>query len=954
MWPSALDLTAYCYIFFPLARDYDPMNSPEKLKDTLNLPKTDFPMRANAVEREPARMKHWEDSGVYAKMQQRNANGTPFVLHDGPPFTNGDVHVGTALNKILKDSILRYKNAKGFRTPYIPGWDCHGLPIEHKVTKKLRASKVDFDSVQLRQECEEFSKSYIETQRAQFKRLGVLADWEKEYRTMNPAYEAEILRTFADFVDQGLVYRSKKPVYWSIPCQTALAEAEIEYQDHVSPSIYVRFQLQGEPNNTYLVIWTTTPWTLPANLAVAVHPRETYCKVETEGSSYWIAQPRVEEFVKECGLENVFTTETCLGSDLAGQIATHPFINRDSKVVSAEYVTMDTGTGCVHIAPGHGLDDYLTGLEHGLEIYCPLDDGGKYLDDGEIPEELVGVSVLEKADGSKANQVVLEILTEKGALLARKNHHHQYPHCWRSKSPVIFRAMDQWFVSLDQDGLRGRCIDGLKDVSFTPEWGRNRINGFLEARPDWCISRQRSWGVPIPVFFDEEGNALLDSKLINFLADKISKDGCNLWFSQSAEQLLEGYELPDSWKSRKLSKGQDTLDVWIDSGCSHRAVLRQNDETSWPADLYLEGSDQHRGWFQSSLWTSMVSEKAAPYQRILTHGFVVNGEGKKISKSDGKPQTADSYVTKYGADVLRMWVCSEDFRRDIPLSDEILDQAVRAYRTLRNTIRFQLGALHDFSNTEDQISVDEMSAVDVWALGKTNELINEVSDFCEKYEFHRAIQAVNRFCSSVLSSTYHDIIKDRLYTLGTNDPLRRSTQSALYNIFQSLIKLVGPFTPYIADEAWSFLQSGEEYSDDFLCMKEWPVPIDLGASSQSVKQIQTLLDFKDLKVNEALENLRVKKEIGQSLDAEVKIELSAQSEIFPALEGCTPEELSELFIVSCVSLSIMDSNQEVQVVAQHASGVRCPRSWRWVPELVEVAPWGEVSPRCAEVLANLR
>jgi isoleucyl-tRNA synthetase len=396
------------------------------------------------------------------------------------------------------------------------------------------------------------------------------------------------------------------------------------------------------------------------------------------------------------------------------------------------------------------------------------------------------------------------------------------------------------------------------------------------------------------------------------------------------------------------------LDVWIDSGCSHRAVLRENDETSWPADLYLEGSDQHRGWFQSSLWTSMVSEKAAPYRRILTHGFVVNGEGKKISKSDGKPQTADSYVTKYGADVLRLWVCSEDFRRDIPLSDEILDQAVRAYRTLRNTIRFQLGALHDFSNTENQVSVADMSAVDVWALGKTNELINEVTDFCNKYEFHRAIQAVNRFCSSILSSTYHDIIKDRLYTLGTNDSLRRSTQSALYTIFQSLIKLVGPFTPYIADEAWSFLKSGEEYSDDFLCLQEWPIPIDLGGSSQSVKQIQTLLDFKDLKVNEALENLRVKKEIGQSLDAEVKIEVSAQSEVCTALEGCTAEELSELFIVSCVSISIMDSNQEVQVVAQHASGVRCPRSWRWVPELVEVEPWGEVSPRCAEVLANFR
>jgi len=561
---------------------------------------------------------------------------------------------------------------------------------------------------------------------------------------------------------------------------------------------------------------------------------------------------------------------------------------------------------------------------------------------------------LEKAEGSKANEAVLKILTEKGALLARKNHHHQYPHCWRSKSPVIFRAMDQWFVSLDQNGLRGRCIDGLKDVSFTPDWGRNRIHGFLESRPDWCISRQRSWGVPIPVFFDEDGNALLDSKLINFLADKISKDGCNLWFSQSAEQLLEGFDLPDKWNSRKLFKGQDTLDVWIDSGCSHRAVLRQNEETCWPADLYLEGSDQHRGWFQSSLWTSIVSEQASPYRRILTHGFVVNGEGKKISKSDGKPQTADSYVTKYGADVLRMWVCSEDFRRDIPLSDEILDQAVRAYRTLRNTIRFQLGALHDFSKTDNQVSVEKMSTVDLWALGKTNELINEVTDFCDKYEFHRAIQAVNRFCSGVLSSTYHDIIKDRLYTLGTNDPLRRSTQSALHSIFQALIKLVGPFTPYIADEAWSFLQSDQEYGNDFLCLQEWPVPIDLGTYSEAVAQIQTLLDFKDLKVNEALEHLRVKKEIGQSLDAEVEIEVPAQSEVCNALEGCTPDELSELFIVSSVSLSIMDTNQEIQVVAKHASGVRCPRSWRWVPELVRVEPWGEVSPRCADVLANLR
>ena len=928
------------------------MNAPEKLKDTLNLPKTNFPMRANAVVREPARMNHWETSEVYAKMQKKNQNGPSFVLHDGPPFTNGDVHVGTALNKILKDSILRYKNARGFRTPYLPGWDCHGLPIEHKVTKKLRASKKEFDAVELRKECEEFSKSYIETQRSQFKRLGVLADWEKEYKTMNPAYEAEILRTFADFVDQGLVYRSKKPVYWSIPCQTALAEAEIEYLDHTSPSIFVRFQIKGEQDE-YLVIWTTTPWTLPANLAVAVHPRETYSEVQANGSSYWIAEQRVNEFTQECGFSDHTIGRTCTGAELAGKATLHPFIDRDSMVVTAEYVTMDTGTGCVHIAPGHGLDDYLTGLEHDLEIYCPLDDGGKYLDDGQIPKELVGLSVLEKADGSKANHAVLEILTSSGALLAQKQYNHQYPHCWRSKSPVIFRAMDQWFVSLDKEDLRTRCINGLKEVSFTPEWGRNRIHGFLEARPDWCISRQRSWGVPIPVFFDDDGNVLLDSKLIEFLAAKISQDGCNLWFSQTAEELLAGYELPDSWKGRKLTKGQDTLDVWIDSGCSHRAVLRENEEVSCPADLYLEGSDQHRGWFQSSLWTSMVSTQSAPYRRILTHGFVVNGEGKKISKSDGKPQTADSFVTKYGADVLRLWVCSEDFRRDIPLSDEILEQAVRAYRTLRNTLRFQLGALHDFSQAEHSVPIEQMSPIDLWTLGKTNDLIREVTDACEKYEFHRAIQCLNRFCSGILSSTYHDVIKDRLYTLDPNDPLRRSTQSALTKVFETLIKLIGPFTPYIADEAWAFGQSGEEYCKDSLSLQDWPKEIDLGAGQIAVSDVQELLDLKDFHVNEALESLRVKKEIGQSLDAWVTLCIATDSKFVEILKRRSLDELAELFIVSSVTLENLPSGEGDKVTACHASGIRCPRSWRWVPELVKVEPWGEVSPRCAEVLAKI-
>ena len=528
------------------------MNQAEKLKDTLNLPKTDFPMRANAVEREPVRLSHWEDQDVYQKMQEKNAGNEDFILHDGPPFTNGDVHVGTALNKTLKDVILRYKNARGFRTPYVPGWDCHGLPIEHKVSKVLRKEKKEFDTLSLRQACQEFSKGFIETQRAQFKRLGVLADWSSEYRTMNSTYEAEILRTFAEFVKKDLVYRSKKPVYWSIPCRTALAEAEIEYQDHISPSIFVPFAVLGDKSNSKrksnVVIWTTTPWTLPANLALAVHPRVRYVEVICSEKSYWVAEDLADSFINSCGLQACEFGEKLLGSEMTSWVTQHPFIDRESPVVSAEYVTTESGTGCVHIAPGHGLDDYITGLENKLEVYCPLDDNGCYVDDGQIPSNLVGVSVLEKASGCPANKEVLSILRESGKLLAQTDHAHQYPHCWRSKTPVVFRAMDQWFVALDKDELRKKCMEEVQSVDFTPDWGKNRIHGFLQSRPDWCISRQRSWGVPIPVFYDEEGEALLDEKLILGLADKIEKLGTDAWFSLSENELLDGLPIPADWK----------------------------------------------------------------------------------------------------------------------------------------------------------------------------------------------------------------------------------------------------------------------------------------------------------------------------------------------------------------------------------------------------------------------
>ena len=927
----------------------------EKLKDTLNLPRTGFPMRAGLVEREPLRMEHWEKLDVYGRMQEKRAEAEAFVLHDGPPFTNGDVHVGTALNKTLKDVIVRYKNARGYRSPYLPGWDCHGLPIEHKVTKNLRAEGREVETSELRRACKEFSEGFIETQRGQFRRLGVLADWEREYRTMSPAYEAAILRTFAEFVEKGLVYRSKKPVYWSIPCRTALAEAEVEYGDHVSPAVHVRFRVtaSGEfevGEEAYLVIWTTTPWTLPANLALAVHPRATYREVNVGGVSYWVAAELAEIFVETCGLEGATFGREAQGDTLTGWVTRHPFIERDSPVLPADYVTMDAGTGCVHTAPGHGLEDYLTGRANGLEAYCPLDDDGKYLDDGQVPTSLVGLSVLETKKGCAANEGVLKLLRESQALLHLEKHPHQYPHCWRSKTPVVFRAMDQWFVSLDEGDVRKDGLAALDNVAFTPDWGRNRIRGFLEARPDWCISRQRSWGVPIPAFYDEAGEAYLDADVVRALADKLETSGSDLWFDSSADDLLSDLNLPDTWRGKTLKRGSDTLDVWIDSGCSHRAVLQRNEDLEWPADLYLEGSDQHRGWFQSSLWTAVVADGEAPYRRILTHGFVVAGDGRKISKSDGKPQTADSYVRRYGADVLRLWICSEDFRRDVPLSEEILEQITRAYRSIRNTFRFQLGNLHDFDRGNDALPLEELSPLDRWALDETASLIDEVTRTFDAYEFHRALQAVNRFCSNVLSALYHDLLKDRLYTRAPDDPLRRSSQTTLDHVFGVLAGLLAPVMPFTTDEAWAHYIAGEDYCGDVLALRDWPEADPAWRGGPEVEDVRRILAFKAEVVNESLERLREEKVIGQPLDAELNLLGNPEEETFAALRRRV-EGLEEYFIVSSVNLTDDPAHEGPPTAeARHASGERCPRSWRWVPELETVEPWGAVSPRCAGVL----
>jgi isoleucyl-tRNA synthetase len=945
------------------------------LKDTLLLPKTDFPMRADLVKREPARVAHWEKLGLHARIQANRAGKPAYVLHDGPPFTNGDVHIGTALNKSLKDFVNRYKSMRGYRTPYVPGWDCHGLPIEQKVSRELQEKKLTLTTAELRAKCDEFSEGWIAKQKAQFKRIGVLADWDHEYKTKAPAFEADILRTFAAFVEQGLVYRSKKPVYWSIPFETALAEAEIEYKDHVSPSIWVKFEIPAEelksklgittPDKVYLVIWTTTPWTIPANLAIALNPEEYYGFYETkEQGTLIVAERCAISFLQKTGVAPRGTTVHMFrGRQLEGLAARHPFIDRASPVVLADYVTTDSGTGCVHTAPGHGAEDYHTGLKYGLEIYCPVGDDGKYVSDGRIPADLVGLSCLESVEDlaakktSPANIGVLKKLAAVGALLAKQNLTHSYPHCWRSKTPIVFRAVDQWFVSLDKAGHRQVALAEIAKIEaakgWIPAWGEARIRGAVESRPDWCISRQRSWGVPIIAFFGPDKKPWIDAGVIRAVADKVAAQGTNLWYDSTAAEILADVKLPAGWPDpATLTCGRDTLDVWIDSGSTQAAVLRHGQGgTHWPADLYLEGSDQHRGWFQSSLWCSVIAFGGAPYKAVLTHGFIVDKNRQKISKSSTyqKPQTADAYIAQYGADVIRLWIASQDFRDDIPVDEEILKHVGEAYRLFRNTFRFQLSNLHDFDDRKHAVPVEKMDALDRWALHQTAVLIDECTKAYEAFEFHRVYQLCNQFCSVTLSATYHDILKDRLYTLGAGHPLRRSSQTALHHIFDSLVRLLAPVITFTADEAWSFARTGKEYSEESVHLQDWP-------SAPSAWRKQSLdAEFAELfkvrsAVTERLEPLRQAGTIGKALDAVLTIQGDSVNPSMAALARYR-DSLPEFFITSAVALE-PKPGAAVEILPRHAQSAgltRCPRCWRWVPKVVH-SPHGDVCPRCAEAL----
>ncbi len=952
-------------------------------KDTLNLPRTDFAMRADLVTREPERLKKWEAANLYAKIQAARATAEKFVLHDGPPFANGDVHVGTALNKILKDIIVKYQTLRGKSAPYIPGWDCHGLPIEFKVSQDMRkAGDTNADAATIRKACEVYARKYIDIQRTQFKRLGVLGDWENPYLTLNKEYEADELRLFAAIVAKGFVYRGKKPVYWSIPCRTALAEAEVEYADHVSQSCFVKFPVVGQPK-TFIVIWTTTPWTLPANLAVAYNKDFQYVTARVGDENYIVFRGLLPAVAEKCGWTN-FTETPFLAEGLAKLQYQHPFCNRTGKLLAADFVTADTGTGFVHIAPGHGQDDYNLGRANGLPIYSPVDDDGKFAltndlpVEQQMPAEMLGKSILEKHGKSDANEAVLHELRTRHALLHQENYHHSYPHCWRSKTPIIFRAMDQWFIKIDhvaadvspltsKNGndqsrltpaatFRQEALAEIDRVKWIPDWGVNRIKGAVQSRPDWCISRQRTWGVPIPAFYNAKGEPILDADIVRKAADLIEKHGSNIWFEKSASELWSLVK-PKNWNGADaVAKSNDTLDVWIDSGSSSRAVLKQRQELQhakktgdevWQADVYLEGSDQHRGWFQSSLLLSLAGNGAAPFKTVLTHGFMVDADREKISKSKQgayeKPQTAEAYVKKYGADVVRLWVASQDYRSDIVVSEERINKVGETYRAIRNALRYQLSNLYDFDPAKHSVPDDKLTGLDRWILGEFAKLEAEVLAAYDQYEFHVVYQKLSQFIAVELSSVYHDVIKDRLYTDAANSPRRRSTQTALHRLVTGLCQMLAPILAFTADEAWEFVPGKNVNS---VHEANW-IHVAFPRTQEEEVVWSQLFYLRNLALPE-LEKSRQSKTIGKSLDAKLTVN---GLERFVLIASKNPSDFRELVNVSQINFPMQPPRlAHVEISVSKADGQKCERCWHWETDIGKNSEHPTICGRCVEAV----
>ncbi len=937
---------------------------------TLNLPQTSFKMKANLSQKEPEFLKQWEKEDLYGQIQAATKNKPRYILHDGPPYANGHIHLGTAFNKVLKDIILKSKRMAGFHCPYVPGWDCHGLPIEHNVDKELGAKKKDIPVLSIRAACRKYAEKWIKIQRDEFKRLGVFGDWENPYLTINYGYEASIAREFNRFLLSGGVIRSKKPVYWCSSCRTALAEAEVEYHDHGSPSIYVKFPLLDDlggvvpglaeeklgNRKVYALIWTTTPWTLPANQAVAFHPDYTYGAVVV-GDEIWImAVDLIEQAFFDFGEELVGTGHEIIATfsarEIEGMKCKHPFMERESLIILANYVTLDTGTGIVHTAPGHGREDYISGLQYNLPVFSPVDGSGTFTDEAGPYE---GMNIY---DGNKQINADLK---EKGFLVKETAISHSYPHCWRCKKPVIFRATEQWFIAMDNNNLRQNALQEIRKVTWTPRWGMERIYGMVEVRPDWCLSRQRTWGVPLTVFTCEGcGEVLKDEAVAERIVSIFAEEGADAWFKYDTSHFTGENCSCKNCGGTSFIKEKDILDVWFDSGVSYAAVLEEREELQVPADLYLEGSDQHRGWFQSSLLASVGTRGVPPYKGVLTHGFVVDGKGKKMSKSVGNVIAPEEIIKTYGAEILRLWVSSEDYRDDIKISDEILKQLSDAYRKIRNTMRFFMGNLYDFDPSKDRVSYEDMEEIDRWALHQFELFKRKVIRAYADFEFHIVFHGLHQFCGVTMSAFYLDIIKDRLYTASPDSVERKAAQTVLYDILAGLLCIMAPVMNFTAAEAWEHLPQagdGEPRKAHEVFLQEFPKENEEAIDPALDKKWSRLLEVRS-EITKALEGARRDKIIGHPLEAKVMVKATGSLAEFLADKWDTLKMISivsELAQADVLEGDIYASEElpELQVSVLSAPGEKCERCWLRSETVGDDDAHPVLCSRCTAVVAQL-
>ena len=919
------------------------------LKKTVHLPQTAFPMKANLSQLEPKLLAHWEETKIYDQIRKARAGRPMYVLHDGPPYANGSIHLGHALNKLLKDFIVRIKNMEGYDSPYVPGWDCHGLPIEIKVDSELGAKKSGMSAAQIRAACRKYAEKYVNLQRKDFMRLGIFGRWWDPYLTLSAQYEATIAQAFVDILDQGYVYKGLKPVNWCIQDRTALAEAEVEYENHSSTSIWVKFALTSDPalidssldgKKVWGLIWTTTPWTIPANLAICYHPKFQYAAAEVNGEVYIVAVDLLKATAEACGWDSPRVLAVVEGAKLDGALFHHPFLERTSIGILGEHVTLEQGTGAVHTAPGHGQEDYAIGLANGLAVYCPVDGAGRFYQadgaSGILPSELIGKNVWE------GNGIVIDLLTRSGALAATRNIEHSYPHCWRCHKPTIFRATEQWFVGMERNNLRQRALEAIKAVKWNPSWGEERIGNMIAARPDWCISRQRFWGVPLTIFYCEScQEPLTDRKVLDRVVALFREHTADIWYDKSAAELAGPDAKCHKCGGTSFRKENDILDVWFDSGVSHLAVLTGENGLPWPSDMYLEGGDQYRGWFHSSLLVAVALKGGAPYRAAATNGWTLDSEGHALSKSRGS-EAVEKIINKYGAELLRLWVASIEFTEDVRFSDTILDRLIDAYRKLRNTFRYALGNLADFDPVVNAVPVDQMLEIDRWILARTEDLIRRCRTHYDNIEFHKVYRAIYDFATTDLSAVYFDVLKDRLYTAATNSHARRSGQSALYKVHYALTRLAAPLLAFTTEEIWSYTKKPSDAPESVhLALLPEPEEVVSGLTPAKMAAWEQLLQVRDV-VLRALEEARQNKLIGTGLEARVRLQGFTLAEY--------ARDLPALFIVSQV---VLEPGDELRAIIERADGVKCERCWKYSTSVGHDETYPTVCDACSAALHEM-